>query len=191
MVRVWEVASRWPVILPPIGSPPISSRTCPSSILPSRFCVFNLFFTVSSLAKKYVQVCPILKRRPATPRKTSFNFLPPFELLPPHQSPSFHIQASKPRGAPHYHHLFIRVAFSNTALFSPCISGKRNKTKLTSLHTELVASEFCSCFPDFYCRSVHSTAGGTESQEERSLPSDGENFSKSHSQWLSCLVGKN
>lgn len=145
----WFTSGKWlrvgfQLCHPLVGSPPISPRTSSSSIIPSLSCVFKLFFfTVYSLAQKYIQVCPILKRYPLHPhphKKTFLNFLPPFQLFLPYRYLSSAIHKSGTETT----YLYLLRAFL----------PKQNKIKLTPLHTDLVASEFCSHFPDFYCRSV-------------------------------------
>lgn len=140
-----------------------------------------------------MQVCPILKRYPSptenlphcpasfsTISALSMSFLSDPGIRKewcPSSSSSIHKSGTETT------HLYFLRAFLQ----------KQNKTKLTPLHTKLVASEFCSRVPDFYCRSVicgdvnnwrRRKSGMTSSFLRRGL------LQVSHSQWLSYFAGK-
>ena len=88
--------------------------------------------------------------------------------------------------------LIITIQSGSQTAYSYFLHVFREK-KLTSLYTEFVANEFCS-FSRFVGRSVIYKGVNNQrhrTQQECNLPSDGENFSKSYSQWLSYFMGKN
>lgn len=167
-------------ILWPIRSPVTSSRTSPPSVIPSFFWVFNLFyFTISSLAYKYVQVCPILQRHP------------PLENLP--QFPAFFFQLLLAYWPPFFFHnqlstnrvMALNITIqsgsqkSQVLFLSICVSGK----KLTSLYWNVWLMNSLLMFSRFVDRSWStrvSITGGIETSRGCNFPLLMERTSPSH-----------
>lgn len=96
------------------------------------------------------------------PQKTSLDSLPSFQLLLPYRSPFFHSQPSTKSGG------------------WPSLSPSIHKSGSQTAHFYFLhAFVFQICIAGQWSTGM-STAGGTETEPQCNLPSDGENFSNSY-----------